>query len=97
MATFSASTRTAAASKTCSRLTAPTAQSLGDLTLIGSTLYGMTAIGGANSNGNIFSINTDGSGFKNLLSFTGTGGAYPGACPSGGLDAHRLNPLWDDI
>jgi uncharacterized repeat protein (TIGR03803 family) len=56
-----------------------------DLTLSGSTLYGMTWDGGANGFGNIFSINTDGSGFQNLLSFTGTSGAYLGDNPRGSL------------
>ncbi len=58
---------------------------LGNLTLIGSTLYGMTTAGGAYGNGAIFSINTDGSDFQTLLSFTGTGGTYAGATPCGGL------------
>ena len=57
----------------------------GSLTLSGSTFYGMTWQGGANGDGNIFSVNTDGSGFQNLLSFTGTGGAYPGMYPHGSL------------
>ena len=53
----------------------------GDLTLIGSTLYGMTGGGAANSEvngqGTIFSIHADGSDFQNLLSFNDTNGAYP--------------------
>ena len=47
------------------------------MTLIGSTLYGMTLVGGADSHGNIFSINTDGSGYQNLFCFNGANGAYP--------------------
>ena len=47
------------------------------MTISGSTLYGTTAYGGANGDGNVFSINTDGSGFQNLLSFSGTNGANP--------------------
>ncbi len=57
----------------------------GDLTLSGSTLYGMTQGGGTNGYGNIFSINTDGSGFHNLLSFTGSSGANLGGLPTGSL------------
>jgi uncharacterized repeat protein (TIGR03803 family) len=53
----------------------------GSLALSGSTLYGMTAYGGANGNGNIFSIGASGSSFQNLLSFTGTGGAASGKWP----------------
>jgi uncharacterized repeat protein (TIGR03803 family) len=48
------------------------------LTLWGHTLYGTTLAGGASSNGTLFAINTDGSGFTNLYSFTGGGdGASP--------------------
>jgi uncharacterized repeat protein (TIGR03803 family) len=50
----------------------------GELTLSGSTLYGMTSIGGANGDGIIFSIGTDGSHFTILYSFTnGADGANP--------------------
>jgi len=41
----------------------------GSLTLVGSTLFGMTYSGGDNNNGTIFQINTDGSGYTNLYSF----------------------------
>jgi uncharacterized repeat protein (TIGR03803 family) len=48
------------------------------LTLSGHTLYGTTSSGGAYTNGTLFAINTDGSGFTNLYSFTGGGdGADP--------------------
>ena len=46
------------------------------LTLSGSTLFGTTEEGGI-GNGNIFSIKTDGSGFHNLLSFSGSMGNDP--------------------
>jgi uncharacterized repeat protein (TIGR03803 family) len=52
----------------------------GDLTLVGSTLYGMTGGGGANDQGTIFSINPDGTGFALLHSFADSdpgNGAYP--------------------
>lgn len=39
------------------------------LLLIGNTLYGTTSGGGANGNGIIFKINTDGSGYTDLHSF----------------------------
>ncbi len=51
--------------------------SYGNMTLSGSTLYGMTEYGGASSDGNIYSVNTDGTGFQNLLSFSGTTGGLP--------------------
>jgi len=43
---------------------------LTDLTLSSNTLYGTTASGGTNGNGTIFKINTDGSGYRILLSLT---------------------------
>lgn len=49
----------------------------GSLTLSGNMLYGTTERGGANSKGIIFSIHTDGSGYKDILDFNGTDGAYP--------------------
>ena len=49
----------------------------GSLTLIGSTLYGMTSQGGANGDGTIFSIGTDGTGYKDLWDFDGADGALP--------------------
>ena len=56
----------------------------GALTLSGTTLYGMTQGGGIGDSGMIFSIGTNGSGFQNLVSFTGLG-AYPGRDPKGSL------------
>ena len=48
------------------------------LTLSSNTLYGTTAGGGTSSNGTLFAINTDGSGFTSLYSFTGgSDGADP--------------------
>jgi uncharacterized repeat protein (TIGR03803 family) len=48
------------------------------LLLAGNTLYGTSAFGGAIGNGSVFSINTDGTGFTNLYSFTGgTDGGAP--------------------
>ena len=64
----------------CSRLTAQTATvRVGDLTLSpdGSTLYGMTEYGGANSLGTIFSIATSGGPLTTLFSFDGTNGEDP--------------------
>ena len=48
------------------------------LVLSGSTLYGTTFGGGVTGNGTLFAINTDGSGFTSLYSFTGgSDGADP--------------------
>lgn len=42
----------------------------GDLILAGTTLYGTTFSGGDSQNGTVFVINTDGTGFRTLYSFT---------------------------
>ena len=51
----------------------------GSLTLSGNVLYRMMPEGGVNGldDGMVFSINTDGSGYKDLLDFTGVNGANP--------------------
>ncbi len=48
-----------------------------DLTLSGSKLYGMTENGGAHSGGVIFSLNTDGSGYRDLFDLDSAHGEYP--------------------
>ena len=55
----------------------------GDLTLSGTNFYGMTSQGGAAGLGVVFRVNTNGTGYTNLHSFTG----YPndGAGPPGSL------------
>jgi uncharacterized repeat protein (TIGR03803 family) len=55
----------------------------GSLTLSGSTLYGMTYINGSGFDGTIFSMNTNGSGYTVLHSFTGP--AADGSAPRGSL------------
>lgn len=59
------------------------AMPMGDLTLSGTTFYGMTSQGGAAGLGVVFRMNTDGTGYTNLHSFAG----YPndGAGPPGSL------------
>ena len=52
------------------------------LVLSGSTLYGTTALGGANNDGTVFAINTNGTGFTVLHTF---GGSSDGANPQAGL------------
>src|SRR2546425_5681279 len=56
---------------------------IGGLILSGNKLYGTGQNGGSSHNGTVFDVNTDGSGFKTLHSFTG----YPseGAIPYAGL------------
>lgn len=49
----------------------------GDLTLSGTTLYGMTNSGGAYENGTVFSIATSGGAPTTLLSFSDTTGEWP--------------------
>ena len=47
----------------------------------GTFLYGFTQGGGANSEGNLFKIKPDGSGFSDLIDFTGAIGSYPYGSP----------------
>jgi len=56
---------------------------LGSLILSGSTLYGMTNLGGVSNSGTIFSINTNGTSFTLLHSFTG--GSSDGNSPTDSL------------
>ncbi len=49
------------------------------LILSGNALYGTTMNGGSDVSGTVFQLNTDGSGFTNLHSFTYGDGAYPQA------------------
>jgi len=61
----------------------------GGLVLSGNVLYGTANNGGNSGNGALFAINTDGSGFTNLHSFTAinpdTGANSDGANPNAGL------------
>ncbi len=47
------------------------AQPRADLVLSGNTLYGTTPLGGSSGYGTVFSVNTDGTGFTVLHTFTG--------------------------
>lgn len=60
------------------------------LILSGNTLYGTAAAGGGSGVGTVFAINTNGTDFTNLHSFTATSGSFPytnsdGAYPQAGL------------
>jgi uncharacterized repeat protein (TIGR03803 family) len=55
---------------------------VGSLILLGNTLYGTASRGGNSGNGTVFSLNTDGTGFKILHTFTGRS---DGSDPSAGL------------
>ncbi len=55
----------------------------GSLTLSGSTLYGMAYGGGTSNYGTVFKVNTDGSGFQLLHTFTAS--SSDGANPAGSL------------
>jgi uncharacterized repeat protein (TIGR03803 family) len=64
------------------------ARPFGGLVLSGSTLYGTSRDGGDSGNGAVFSVNTDGTAFKNLHSFTASSGSISnsdGAVPYAGL------------
>ena len=58
-------------------------RAFGTLSLVGTTLYGMTARGGSTSGGILFRVNTDGTGFTLLHDFTG--GENDGSVPFGSL------------
>ena len=49
------------------------------LILSGNTLYGTAAEGGSSGGGTVFAVNTNGTGFTNLHSFTGSDGVVPKA------------------
>ncbi len=49
------------------------------LVLVGNTLYGTASQGGKSANGTVFSLNTDGTGFKTLHNFAVGDGAGPNA------------------
>jgi uncharacterized repeat protein (TIGR03803 family) len=56
------------------------ANPVADLLLLGNTLYGTTVFGGgSNGLGTVFAVNTNGTGFTNLIIFTGANGANPQA------------------
>ena len=52
------------------------ASPLGSLVFAGNTLYGTAPYGGTNGNGTIFAVNTNGTGFTNLHSFTAISGTH---------------------
>jgi uncharacterized repeat protein (TIGR03803 family) len=54
----------------------------GGLILSGNTLYGTASTGGTLGDGTVYAVNTDGSGFRTIYSFTG---GTDGATPWGGL------------
>src|SRR6185503_7790121 len=58
------------------------------LLLSGSTLYGTASGGGSSGNGTVFKINTDGTGFTNLHSFTGDSGSNATVTNSDGAEPH---------
>jgi uncharacterized repeat protein (TIGR03803 family) len=61
----------------------------GTLMLSGNTLYGVAQSGGSSGNGTVFSVNTDGTAFTTLYSFTALAGSNStnsdGACPASNL------------
>ncbi|MGA2660906.1 MAG: choice-of-anchor tandem repeat GloVer-containing protein [Verrucomicrobiota bacterium] len=66
------------------------AQPMGGLILSSNTLYGTTAAGGSSGNGTVFAVNTDGTGFTTLYSFSAPSASAPygntdGTVPNGGL------------
>ena len=66
----------------------------GSLALSGSTLYGMTREGGSNDVGTVFSIETDGSGFKTLKHLPYPETAYPQGTPTLSASALYGTTTW---
>jgi uncharacterized repeat protein (TIGR03803 family) len=63
------------------------------LVLSGSTLYGTAVFGGRSTNGTIFALGTDGTGFRTLHSFTptfGSAGVFGGGTNSDGAAPYGL-------
>ena len=93
MARCSPSTSMARALRTCIVLVALTnsdgANPQAGLILSGGTLYGTALYGGTNGNGTVFALNTNGSNFTTLHTFTADPASYytnsDGANPEGGL------------
>ncbi len=62
------------------------ANPVASLVLSGNTLYGTASVGGShNSVGTIFKVNTDGTGFTNLYTFSGLVRSVDGAYPMAGM------------
>jgi uncharacterized repeat protein (TIGR03803 family) len=57
----------------------------GGLFLLGNILYGTAIYGGSAGNGTVFEMNTDGTGFRNLHSFTAASGSFPNDTNSDGV------------
>ena len=62
----------------------------GELILVGKTLFGTASYGGPNGIGTIFSVNTDGTGFTNLYSFSADSGSPSYTNSDGGTPAGLL-------
>jgi uncharacterized repeat protein (TIGR03803 family) len=64
----------------------------GSLTLSGTVMYGMAMGGGANNNGCIFKINTNGTGYSKLFDFnSASSGSYPyGSLTLSGTDLYGM-------
>src|ERR1035437_6777005 len=54
------------------------------LILSGNTLYGTAEVGGSSGDGTVFAVNTGGTGFTNLHSFTAFSSLYPYGNSDGG-------------
>ena len=67
------------------------------LLLQGNTLYGTASGGGASGQGTVFAINTDGTGFTNLYSFTSLSVPYSGTNGDGANPIGGLMLLGDEL
>jgi uncharacterized repeat protein (TIGR03803 family) len=80
-----------AISACCPATNSDGANPYGGLALAVNTLYGTTQFGGSSgSNGTVFKLNIDGTGFTTLHSFTPTSGSYPYTNSDGGFPSASL-------
>jgi len=66
----------------------------GNLVLSGSTLYGTASGGGSSGNGTVFAVNTNGTDFTDLYSFTAGSGSFPVVTNSDGAYPEASLILW---
>jgi uncharacterized repeat protein (TIGR03803 family) len=67
------------------------------LILSGNTLYGTASGGGSSGSGTVFAVNTNGTGFATLYSFTAASGSYPHYINSDGVDPEGVLILSGNI
>ena len=78
----------------CNAINSDGANPYAGLILSGNTLYGTAQAGGGSGEGTVFVINTDGTGFTNLYTFTW---GSDGSIPMADLVLARQHAVWDHV